>query len=60
VLESRRRRALALLEQGLSFNAAARRPGCAPSSVMRWARALVGVLLALQEQELAFPENMAP
>ena len=39
VLESRRRRALVLLEQGLSFNAAGRRLGCAPSSVMRWANA---------------------
>jgi len=36
VLESRRRRALALVQQGLSLNAAARRLGCAPSSVMRW------------------------
>ena len=39
VLEQRRRRALGLLEQGWSFNAAARRLGCAPSSVMRWANA---------------------
>ena len=39
VLESRRRRALALVEQGLSLNAAARRIGCATSSVMRWLRA---------------------
>ena len=36
VLEARRRRALALVKQGLSLNAAARRLGCAPSSVMRW------------------------
>jgi transposase len=36
VLESRRRRALALVKQGLSLNAAARRIGCAASSVMRW------------------------
>lgn len=36
VLEARRRRALALVTQGLSYNAAARRLGCAPSSVMRW------------------------
>jgi transposase len=39
VLESRRRRALALVQQGLSLNAAARRLGCAPSSVMRWMEA---------------------
>lgn len=39
VLESRRRRALALVQQGLSLNAAARRIGCAASSVMRWLRA---------------------
>ena len=39
VLESRRRRALALVHQGLSLNAAARRIGCAASSVMRWLRA---------------------
>ena len=39
VLESRRRRALALVKQGLSQNAAARPLGCAPSSVMRWMRA---------------------
>lgn len=36
VLEARRRRALVLVEQGLSLNAAARVLGCAPSSVMRW------------------------
>jgi transposase len=36
VLEDRRRRALALLAAGHSLNAAARRLGCAPSSVMRW------------------------
>lgn len=36
VLEGRRRQAVALLEAGLSLNAAARRLGCAPSSVMRW------------------------
>ncbi len=35
-LESRRRRALALVEEGLSLNAAARRIGCAASSVLRW------------------------
>jgi len=39
VLEARRRRALALVQQGLSLNAAARRIGCAPSSVMRWVEA---------------------
>ena len=39
VLESRRRRALVLVQQGLSLNAAARRLGCAPSSVMRWMHA---------------------
>jgi transposase len=39
VLEARRHRALALVRQGLSFNAAARRLGCAASSVMRWMRA---------------------
>jgi transposase len=39
VLEARRRRALTLVRQGLSLNAAARRIGCAASSVMRWVRA---------------------
>jgi transposase len=39
VLEARRRRALTLVQQGLSLNAAARRLGCAPSSVMRWMNA---------------------
>ena len=40
VLEARRRKALALVEeQGLSFNAAARKLGCAASSVMRWVQA---------------------
>lgn len=39
VLEARRTRAVALVQQGLSLNAAARRIGCAPSSVMRWLRA---------------------
>ena len=39
VLESRRRRALVLVKQGLSLNAAARRLGCAASSVMRWIKA---------------------
>jgi len=36
VLEDRRRRGLALLQRGLSLNAAARQLGCAASSVMRW------------------------
>jgi len=36
LLEERRRRALALLNAGLSFNEAARRIHCAASSVMRW------------------------
>lgn len=36
VLEARRRRALALLKDGLSLNAVARLLRCAPSSVMRW------------------------
>jgi transposase len=40
VLEARRRRALALLEEGHSLNAVARRLGCAPSSVMRWRNAV--------------------
>jgi transposase len=40
VLEARRRRALALVEKGFSFNQVARRLGCAASSVMRWARAV--------------------
>lgn len=39
VLESRRRRAVGLVRQGLSLNAAARRIGCAAVSVMRWWRA---------------------
>lgn len=38
VLEARRRRAVALVRRGLSLNAAARRIGCAASSVMRWWR----------------------
>ena len=36
VLEARRRHALSLVAQGLSLNEAARKLGCAPSSVMRW------------------------
>jgi len=40
VLEGRRRQALALLEEGLSLNAVARRLRCAPSSVMRWRNAV--------------------
>jgi transposase len=36
VLEARRRRALTLLDQGLSLNEVGRKLGCAPSSVMRW------------------------
>lgn len=39
VLEARRRRALTLVQQGLSLNAAARQLGCAASSVMRWVEA---------------------
>lgn len=35
-LEKRRRRAIALLQQGLSLRAIARRIGCHASSVMRW------------------------
>lgn len=36
VLEARRRRALAMLDDGLSLNEVARGLGCSPSSVMRW------------------------
>ena len=36
VLEARRRRALELVNKGMSLNEVARRLGCAPSSVMRW------------------------
>jgi transposase len=36
VIEDRRRRALKLLDAGLSLHEVARRIGCAPSSAMRW------------------------
>jgi transposase len=36
LLEDRRRRALALLDSGLSLNEVGRRIGCGASSVMRW------------------------
>lgn len=36
VLAERRRRALRLLDEGLSLNEVARRVGCQASSVMRW------------------------
>lgn len=36
LLEDRRRRALALLDEGCSLNEVGRRIGCGPSSVMRW------------------------
>ncbi len=36
VLAARRRRALKLLDEGLSLNEVARRVGCQASSVMRW------------------------
>jgi transposase len=36
LLEGRRRRALALLDDGLSLNEVGRQIGCNPSSVMRW------------------------
>jgi transposase len=36
LLEDRRHRALALLDEGLSLNEVGRRIGCAPSSVMHW------------------------
>jgi transposase len=39
LLEDRRRRALTLLDEGLSLNEVGRRIGCAPSSVMRWREA---------------------
>src|ERR1044072_651887 len=39
LLEARRRRALAMVRQGVSVKAAARGLGCAPSSVMRWLQA---------------------
>ena len=44
VLAARRRRALKLLDEGLSLNEVARRVGCQASSVMRWRdrRARVG------------------
>lgn len=38
-LERRRRRAMALLEEGYSQAEVARRVGCHPSSVLRWRRA---------------------
>jgi len=40
MLEARRRKAVSLLEQGLSLHEIARRIGCHPSSVMRWRNAL--------------------
>jgi transposase len=39
-LEARRRRALALLRQGLGVRAVARRVGCSPGSVSRWQAAV--------------------
>src|SRR5215472_10534210 len=39
LLEDRRRRALALCDNGLSLNEVARRIQCAASSVLRWFRA---------------------
>ena len=39
LLEERRRRALALLDEGFSLNEVGRRMGCSPSSVMRWRNA---------------------
>lgn len=36
VLSDRRRRALQLVDQGVSLNAVARKLGCSASSVMRW------------------------
>lgn len=39
VIAERRRRALALVDEGLSLNEVARRIGCAASSVMRWRNA---------------------
>jgi len=39
LLEDRRRRALALLDTGLSLNEVGRRIGCAASSVLRWFQA---------------------
>jgi len=39
-LEARRRRALALLRQGLGVRAVARRMGCSPGSVSRWRAAV--------------------
>ena len=39
-MEARRRRALALLHQGLGVRAVARRIGCSPGSVSRWQAAV--------------------
>jgi transposase len=39
VIAARRRRALALVDKGLSLNEVGRRIGCEPSSVMRWRNA---------------------
>ncbi len=36
LIADRRKRALVLLDEGLSLNAVARRIGCAPISVLRW------------------------
>jgi transposase len=38
-LEKRRRKAMGMLDEGLSLNEVARRIGCQPSSVMRWRNA---------------------
>jgi transposase len=54
LLEDRRRRALALLDDGLSLNEVGRRIGCNPSSVMRWrdARRQGGIGALLERKRL--------
>ncbi len=54
LIADRRRRAIALLEEGLSLSEAARRIDCHPSSVMRWRNQV------RREGEKAFEVHFSP
>jgi hypothetical protein len=62
LLEDRRRRALALLDDGLSLNEVGRQIGCNPSSVTRWrdARRHGGLIPALVSIALELWQSHMP
>ena len=61
LIADRRKRALDLLDEGLSLNAVARRIGCAPISVLRWrdARKKSGALVFVVKTSPGRPSRLS-